>query len=170
MGDSFRKLNHTEVTKVLTSVRSTTCPFDPCPSWLINSDDVSGDAKIIKPLQDIINLSLASGTFPQNLKEAVVQPLLKKSTLDPQDPANYRPVSNLPFLGKVIERAAANQLQSFLEDTLALAPFKSSFRPGHGVETALVTLLDDIRRHLDISGSALLVLLDLTTAFDTVDH
>ena len=95
---------------------------------------------------------MTSGTFPQNLKKAVVRPLLKKSTLDPQDPANYRPVSNLPFLGKVIERAIANQLQAFLEETSALDPFQSGFRPGHGVETALVALVDDLRRHLDQGG------------------
>ena len=78
-----------------------------------------------------------------------VRPLLKKLTLDPRDPANYRPVSNLPFLVKVIERAAENQLQTFLEESLALDHFQSSFRPGHGVEMALVTLLDDLRKHLD---------------------
>ena len=70
----------------------------------------------------------------------------------------------------MIERAAANQLQSFLEETSTLDPFQYGFRPGHGVETALVALLDDIRRHLDRGGSALLVLLDLTAEFDTVDH
>ena len=103
----------------------------------------------------------------QNLKKAVVRPLLKKPTLDPRDPANYRPVSNLPFLGKVIERAIANQLQTFLEETSALDPFQSGFRPGHGTETALVALLDDFRRHLDQGGSALLILLDLSAAFNT---
>ena len=70
----------------------------------------------------------------------------------------------------MIERAAANQLQTFLEDSLAVDPFQSGFRPGHGVKIALVALLYDLRKHLDQGGSALLVLLDLTAAFDTVDH
>ena len=104
------------------------------------------------------------------MKKAVVRPLLKKSTLDPQDPVNYRPVSNLPFLYKVIKQATADQLQTFLEETSALDPFQSRFRPGHGVETALVALMDDLRRYLDQGGSALLILLDLSAAFDTVDH
>ena len=70
----------------------------------------------------------------------------------------------------MIEWAATDQLQTFLEETSVLDPFQSGFRPGHGVEMALVALMDDLRRHLDRGGSALLVLLDLTTAFDTVDH
>ena len=77
--DSFKKLNHAEVTKVLAAVRPTTSPLDPCPSWLIKSDDASNEAKIKKkPLQDIINLSLESGISPQNLKEAVVRSYWRK--------------------------------------------------------------------------------------------
>ena len=70
----------------------------------------------------------------------------------------------------MIERATADQLQAFLEETSALDPFQSGFRPGHGVETVLVALMDDFRRHLDQGGSALLILLDLSAAFDTVDQ
>ena len=70
----------------------------------------------------------------------------------------------------MIERAIADQLQAFLEETSALDLFQSGFRPGHGVETALVALMEDLRRHLDQGGSALLILLDLSAAFDTVDH
>ena len=93
-----------------------------------------------------------------------------KPGLDPSDPANYRPVSHLAFLGKVIERAVEGQLQGFLEETSALDPFQSGFRASHGVEMALVALTDDLRRQLDLGGSALLILLDLTAAFDIVDH
>uniref|UniRef100_A0A803TDE0 Reverse transcriptase domain-containing protein n=1 Tax=Anolis carolinensis TaxID=28377 RepID=A0A803TDE0_ANOCA len=84
--------------------------------------------------------------------------------------ANYRPISNLPFLGKMIERAVLGQLQQFLDDTAGLDPFQSGFRPGHGTETVLVAITDELRRHSDSGGSALLVLLDLTAAFDTVDY
>uniref|UniRef100_A0A803TE10 Reverse transcriptase domain-containing protein n=1 Tax=Anolis carolinensis TaxID=28377 RepID=A0A803TE10_ANOCA len=84
--------------------------------------------------------------------------------------ANYRPVSNLPFLGKMIERTVLGQLQQFLDDTAGLDPFQSGFRPGHGTETVLVAITDELRRQSDSGGSALLVLLDLTAAFDTVDY
>uniref|UniRef100_A0A670J4S4 Reverse transcriptase domain-containing protein n=1 Tax=Podarcis muralis TaxID=64176 RepID=A0A670J4S4_PODMU len=84
--------------------------------------------------------------------------------------ANYRPVSNLPFLGKVIERAVAEQLQARLEEADHLDPFQSGFRPHHGTETALVALVDDLRRARDKGESCFLVLLDLSAAFDTIDH
>uniref|UniRef100_A0A670JAY7 Reverse transcriptase domain-containing protein n=1 Tax=Podarcis muralis TaxID=64176 RepID=A0A670JAY7_PODMU len=164
--DHFDRISPADVDRLLRAGKPTTCPLDPCPSWLIRAcpDEVRA------PLGDIINLSLGIGTFPGELKEAVVRPLLKKTSLDPLDLSNYRPVSNLPFLGKVIERAAAEQLGRFLDETSALDPFQSGFRAGHGTETALVALTDDLRRQLDRGGSGLLILLDLSAAFDMVDH
>uniref|UniRef100_A0A670HZ87 Reverse transcriptase domain-containing protein n=1 Tax=Podarcis muralis TaxID=64176 RepID=A0A670HZ87_PODMU len=84
-------------------------------------------------------------------------------------------ISVVFLLGKVIERAVAEQLGWFLEETSALDPFQSSFRPGFGTETALVALTDDLRRQLDRGGSGLVILLDLSWsiiifAFDMVDH
>ncbi|XP_077782882.1 uncharacterized protein LOC144327417 [Podarcis muralis] len=164
--DHFDQILPTDVDRFLQVGRPTTCLLDPCPSWLIREcPDVAWT-----PLVEIINLSLDTGTFPGELKEAVVCPLLKKTSLDPLDLSNYRPVSNLPYLGKVIERAVAEQLGRFLEETSALDPFQSSFRPGFGMEMALVALTDDIRRQLDQGGSGLLILLDLSAAFDMVDH
>lgn len=66
--------------------------------------------------------------------------------------ANYRSVSKLPFLGKVVERVMAEQLQAFWDDTAILDPFQSIFCPGCGTETVLVTLIDDYCRHLNQSG------------------
>uniref|UniRef100_A0A670I2H7 Reverse transcriptase domain-containing protein n=1 Tax=Podarcis muralis TaxID=64176 RepID=A0A670I2H7_PODMU len=164
--DHFDRISPADVDRFLQAGKPTTCPLDPCPSWLIRAcpDEVRA------PLGDIINLSLGTGIFPGELKEAVVRPLLKKTSLDPLDLSNYRPVSNLPFLGKVIERAVAEQLGRFLDETSALDPFQSGFRAGHGTETALVALTDDLRRQLDRGGSGLLILLDLSAAFDMVDH
>lgn len=74
---------------------------------------------------------------------------LEKKKSDPEDPSNYHPVSNLSFLGKVVEKTAAKQLQTFLDDTLALDSFQSSFCPSYGTEVALVALIDDLSRQLD---------------------
>ncbi|KAF7246976.1 CMP-sialic acid transporter [Varanus komodoensis] len=82
---------------------------------------------------------------------------------------NYRPVANIPFLGKVLERVVAGQLQALLDETDYLDPLQSGFRPGYGTESALVALYDDLCREKD-RGSASLLVLDLSEAFDTIDH
>lgn len=81
------------------------------------------------------------------LKEAVIRALLKKKpNLDPKDLGNYRPVSNLPFWGTVIEWVVAKELYCFLDDADCLVPVEPGFWLGCGAETTLVALVDDLRR------------------------
>ena len=86
------------------------------------------------------------------------------------DIGNYRPVTNVSFLSKVVERVVADQLQALLDETNALDPFQSGFRLCYGTEMALVTLMDDLLREADGGNMSLLVLLDISAAFDTIDH
>uniref|UniRef100_A0A670HUI6 Reverse transcriptase domain-containing protein n=1 Tax=Podarcis muralis TaxID=64176 RepID=A0A670HUI6_PODMU len=164
--DQFQSVTSEDVDRLLGRVKPTTCLLDPCPSWLIKaSREGLGDG-----LRGVVNASLREGAFPDPLKEAVIKPLLKKTSLDAATMVNYRPVSNLPFLGKVIERVVAEQIQARLEEADHLDPFQSGFRPHHGTETALVALVDDLRRARDKGESCFLVLLDLSAAFNTIDH
>ncbi|KAF7240922.1 Craniofacial development protein 2 [Varanus komodoensis] len=151
---------------MLGRVRPTTCLLDPCPSWLINNSKHGIGTWIL----EVVNASLREGRVPAPLKEAVIRPVLKKAPLDPEMATNYRPVANIPFLGKVLERVVAGQLQALLDETDYLDPFQSGFRPGYSTESALVALYDDLCREKDRGSTSLLVLLDLSVAFDTIDH
>ncbi len=118
----------------------------------------------------MVNASLLSGTFPNSLKTTVVKPLLKKRNLDNTMFSNYRPISNLPFIGKIIEKVVFNQLNKYLNSNGYLDNFQSGIRAHHSTETALINIINDIRLNSDTGKLMVLVLLDLSAAFDTVDH
>ena len=152
------------VLKVIKQSQIKTCSLDPLPACL--TKDILPE--MISPITTIVNKSLQCGVFPD--KQALVTPLLKKSGLDVDDMKNFRPVSNLPFLGKIIERAAISQFQSYMRDNNLLTRNQSAYRKHHSVETALVKVNNDLLCAVDEHGEAVLVLLDMSAAFDTVDH
>ena len=104
------------------------------------------------------------------MKSAVIKPLLKKENLDCNILKNYRPVSNLPFLSKVLERVVAKQLKQYMSDYNLHEPFHSAYKQFHSTESALLIVHNDILCAMENQGVTLLVLLDLSSAFDTIDH
>ena len=125
---------------------------------------------LLPHITTIINSSLSSGSFPFCFKSAIVHPLLKKSTLDPDNLKNYRPVSNLPFLAKITEKAVLAQLMDHLHSNNLVYPLQSAYRSDHSTETALLKICNDLLTALDSNNISLLSLLDLSAAFDTIDH
>ena len=95
---------------------------------------------------------------------------LKKSNLDPENLKNYRPVSNLPFLSKLLERIVLSQLLHHLKTNHLLEPFQSAYRKSHSTETALLRVVNDLLQVSDKGKVSILSLLDLSAAFDTIDH
>ena len=125
---------------------------------------------LIGPLfTSVINESLQTGDFPQDLKEAVVKPLLKMANLDLID-KNYRPVSNLEFMGKTIECAVTSQLTQHISENSLLELMQSVYRSGHSTETALLKVKTDLLHAIDHQVVVCLILVDLSLAFDTADH
>ena len=110
---------------------------------------------LVGPLTDIINASLQTGVFPTALKKGVVHPSLKKSKRDYEQYSSYWPITNIAFLSKIIERVAASQ---------RIDPMH------HSTETALVCVFNDILKAIDQNQEVVPVLLDLSFAFDTIDH
>jgi hypothetical protein len=162
----FKPLSQEDVRRLVTQAKPTSCLLDPLPTKLtIELLDI-----LLPVIQKIVNLSLDSGTVPLEFKKAVVRPLLKKSGLDRDELSNYRPVSNLSFISKILERAVSDQLVRYLDDNNLQEKFQSAYRPGHSCETALLRIVNDLFQIVDKGNTAILVLLDLSAAFDTIDH
>ena len=123
---------------------------------------------IAHPLSHIINLSIIQGAVPDDLKSARVVPLFKKN--DKTEVGNYRPVSILCVLSKVLEKVIFDQAQEYLTDNKLLYEFQSGFRQRFSTDTCLMHLSDYIRLQMDKGHLVGMVLLDLQKAFDTVDH
>ncbi|GFS23555.1 reverse transcriptase-like protein [Elysia marginata] len=125
---------------------------------------------ILSPtLASIVNESFATGEAPSKMKQAFIRPLLKKPNFDPNILNNYRSVSNLSFISKLIERIVASSINTYLGET-GLAPIlQSAYRPLHSTETALLRF-HNIIRQVDQRKAVMLVLLDLSAAFDTIDQ
>ncbi len=163
---SLCPLTEAEVSKLLLSSHPTTCPLDPIPSHLLQAISPA----LLPALTHIINTSLLTGIFPTAFKQARVTPLLKKPTLNTSLLENYRPVSLLLFIAKTLERVVFNQVSLFLSQNNKLDAKQSGFRSGHSTETALLSVTEALRIAKADSKSSVLILLDLSAAFDTVNH
>ena len=97
-------------------------------------------------------------------------PLIKKPGLDAEIKKNYRPVSNLSFLSRVIEKVIASRIISHIENNAIIDKFQSAYKCGHSTETALLRVYSDIVTTIGKGNGSFLVLLDLSAAFDTIDH
>jgi retron-type reverse transcriptase len=159
----FVPVSENEVLKLIGSIKSTS----------VGADDMNlSFIKLIlefslHSITHIINFSLTSSTFPSIWKKAYVIPLPKKPA--PASESDYRPISILPVLSKIIEKVVHRQLSDFLDSNAVLSPLQSGFRSGHSTTTALVRVTDDIRYAMDNRKITLLVLLDFSSAFNTVD-
>ena len=119
---------------------------------------------------DFLQVGFILQSCPEFFKQAHVTPLLKKSTLDREVLKKYRPVSNLNFVSKILERVVSSQLLSHLDESCLLTGFQSAYRRFHSTESALLNIQDDLFLNMSEGSTTALTLLDLSAAFDTIDH
>ena len=162
----FDRVTDPELLKIISGMNNTTCSSDPFPTRLLMSHLYA----IVPILQHIVNLCLTTGDFPISCKSSIVIPLIKKPGLDREMLNNYRPVSNLSFLSKVIEKVISIRILGHILDTNIVDRFQSAYRAGHSCETALLRVYNDIVTTVGKGNGSFLVLLDLSAAFDTIDH
>jgi len=147
-----------EVPKLLSQSPDTNCDLDPILTFLLKQC-----SHILLPtITNIINLFLSTGIFPHQFKNSSVHPHLKKSNLDKDDLGYYRPISHLLFLSKLTERVVKLRLAYYLSINLSLNSFQSAYIKHHSTETTLLYM-----SHKQVTC---LTLLDLSAAFDTIDH
>ena len=123
---------------------------------------------IIEPLTHLVNQSLVTGIFPDKLKVAKVLPLFKKG--DSTDMGNYRPISLLTSISKVFEKVVFNQLYDYFHDNRLFYYFQYGFRPKHSTEFASLEFVDRIYESLDKKENPVAIYMDLSKAFDTINH
>ena len=114
--------------------------------------------------------SLEKGCVPDDLKHADILPLIKKDNLDKNTLKNYRPVSNLIFISKLLEKVVAERLKNHLDKYDLWSTMQSAYCSFHSTETALLSVQNDLVNSIGKKNLAALVLLDLSAAFDTINH
>ena len=154
------------IKQIIIDASPKSCDLDPAPTWLV----VESVDELLPILSRIITTSLQSSTVPDKFNIGYISPLLKKPGLNSESLHNYRPVQNLSFVSKVIERVVAQQPTSHMRENNLHKQMQSAYRQNHSTETALLKVHSDIMSAVDNGCVVVLVLLDLTAAFDTIDH
>ena len=161
----FAPMTVKEVDLIIKQMKTKSCELDDIPTNILKQML----PQVIGLITKIVNLSLEEGVFSTNWKLAVVRPLLKKIGLELIN-SNYRPVSNLPFISKVVEKCMLLQLSRHCEDFNLLPDYQSAYRENRSCETAVLRVSNDILWAFEKQSITSLVAIDLSAAFDTVDH
>ena len=162
--NEFRIVTEDDVKKIIQKHGIKTCMEDPIPSKLMQSSlDV-----VLPILTKLVNKSLAEGSM-SGIKESILDPLLKKAGLDVEEKKNFRPVNNLLFLSKLIERAVDDQLDNHMTKNNLHENSQFAYKTHHNTETMMLGVTDEVLRGFDENQATVIIFLDLSAAFDTID-
>ena len=162
----FQPVSDEQLSSTVRAMNKKHCSLDPMPTTLVNEVFPA----LIPIVSKIVNNSLSKGEVPDSLKSAVIRPAYKNNELDPDELSSYRPISNLSFVSKIIEKCVADQLTAHIENNGLFSNVQSAYRSKHSCETATVKIVNDILIQMDKKSKVILVLLDLSAAFDTISH
>lgn len=156
----LKPTSETEVFKIINSITTNSTGLDGLNIRMIKLTL----PKTLPIITAIINKSIETNTFPEQWKAALVRPIPKNTS--PNELKDLRPISILPILSKVLEKVVLSQVVDHLDKNSIIPKFQSGFRRGHGTETALLHVTDDLSEASDMGWSSILILLDYTRAFD----
>ena len=161
----FSPIHESDLLKIIKAMPTKSCELD-----YMGTDKIKAVLHTcILSITKIVNLSLDKGAFSNEWKTAIEKPLIKVKKKETTH-SNYRPVSNLSFISKVVERCTLQQLTKHCHNHTLLPHFQSAYRKHHGCETSLLKLTNDILRDMEKHQVTSMIILDLSVAFDTVDH
>ena len=160
----FRELTEEEVKELIQTHGIKTSMEDPIPAKLMR---LSLD-ETIPVLTQLVNQSLKEGSMT-GVKESILNPLLKKSGLDADNKKNFRPVNNLLYLSKLIERAVGNQLNDHMTKNNLHEESQFAYKTHHNTENMMLGIVDEVLRGFDENQATVIIFLDLSAAFDTID-
>jgi len=162
----FESIYAAAVQRLISNAACKSSELDPVPVWVFQKFAVE-----LSPfIAALFNASMNGGYFTASQKIVSTTPILKKASLDPLDLGNYRPISNLTFLSKLLERAAYEQIVGYMECHHLLPLLQLAHQKHRSTETATIKVMSDIYPAADAGLVTLLSLLDLGAAFDTVNH
>ena len=162
----FAIVEEEEMISVIKSMSTKHCDLDPLPTSVVKEC-----VRELSPvLTAMVNQSLQKSSVAETLQKALVFPTIKNPYGDREALTNYRPVSNIPFLSKLLEKVVLGQLNDYLKRHSLLGKHQSGYRVGHSCETLLASMFDDLLGEIDKGNVVALICLDMSAAFDTVDH
>ena len=162
----FTPVTTTRLANLISKTARKSCDLDPIAATVLRECL----SNLISITTKIVNMSLTEAVVPPKLKNALLHPLLKKASLPYDEFSSFRPVSNLSFISKCVEKGAAAQTCMHVDDNNLSELYQSAYKKHHSSETALIKVQDDILRAIGNNCCVILLLLDLSAAFDTVDH
>ena len=156
---------YTDIKELVATTPNKSCKLDPIPTALLKSN--IGVLALV--IADIVSVSLGNGKVCQDLKEALLRPLVK-GNLDFNLLPSFCPLSDLSYLLKLIEHVVAKQLIRYTETTNQMEPYQSAYHEHFSTETALLRVKSDILEAINKKEIMCLVMLDLSAAFDSLEH